>query len=553
MEIGLQWNVLSGNVNEVYLEFKSGNGAYVSLPLSQWATTEIDFSSKVSDMHLYVPVFENANWTGKITGLRVRIEGNFTSYFYLDFVRGSYDLRMVDSNTSFISAGKQHFENTGDIAFLSANINKYRKALMFLTNYMTDNGLINLSNLVGHDGSAQGFATSFISTYWDIVSLAPNSSYVNALYYKALLNMAYLEDALVNNNVVVTAPTVKTTLTGANIAYNYTASQLREMAAAVKSVVSADLNESNQTGYFKTFTATVNGETKTAGRFIEGYYGNTQIDFGAVALNLMILESGVATAEQEEKVLNWILSIDNLYEYVFAPKTNTEDLKNQYCWAYMAADYGVSCQNGGAILFVSYYDILARAKVFGAENAYARLSEIMAWFADVNAAFEASGETDAKKFFEPYYNALGLTLQGRNEEGALGLHAEFIENAILYAAVPNAFFGLDTYYTEDALVMQVAPKLPDEIGTWKMEQVRYAGLTYDIAIANNFVVVCNVEEIATGALSRNTQLEVTLSYMGAAPKVYINNKLVREGYTVNTEDKTVTITVDFDNVNISVR
>ena len=257
--------------------------------------------------------------------------------------------------------------------------------------------------------------------------------------------------------------------------------------------------------------------------------------------------------EQEEKVLNWIASIDNLYEYTFAPKTNTEDLKNQYCWAYKAGEYGVSCQNGGAILFVSYYDILARAKVFGAENAYARLSEIMTWFADVEAAFVASGETDAKKFFEPYYNALGLTLQGRNEEGSLGLHAEFIENAILYALVPNAFFGMDTYYAEEGLVMQVAPNLPDAIDTWKMEQVRYAGLTYDIAIANNFVVVCNVEENASGALSRNTQLEVTLSYTGETPKVYVNNKLVREGYTVNAVDKTVTITVDFGDVNISVR
>ena len=553
VDIGLQWNVLSGNVSEVYLEFKPGNGAYVSLPLSQWTTTEIDFSSKVSDLHLYVPVFEHANWTGKITGLRVRIEGNFTAYFYLNFVRGSYDLRMIDSNTSFISAGKQHFENTGDLAFLKANINNYRKALMFLTEYMTDNGLINLSNLVGHDGSAQGFATSFISTYWDIISLAPNSSYVNALYYKALLNMAYLEDALTANNVVVAAPTVKTTLMGADITYSYTAAQLRSMAAVVKAAVTADLDEGSKTGYFKTFTVTVEGETKTAGRFIEGYYGNTQIDFGAVALNLMILESGIATAEQEEQVLNWILSIDNLYEYVFAPKTNTEDLGNQYCWAYRPADYGVSCQNGGAVLFVAYYDILARAKVLGAENAYARLSEIMAWFADVKAAFEASGETNAKKFFEVYYQNSGITLQGRNEEGTLGLHAEFIENAILYSAVPNAFFGLDTYYNANGLVMQVAPNLPDAIGTWKMEQVRYAGLSYDIAIANNFVVVCNVDELATGALSRNTKLEVTLSYTGNAPKVYVNNKLVKDGYTVDTKAKTVTVTVDFGNVSIAVQ
>ena len=554
VEIGLEWLIAEGSVSEIYLEFKSASKLkYTSLALSQWATTAIDFTQDASVMHLYVPVFENTNWTGKIEGLRVKVEGSFTGYIYLDYVRGAYDTRMIDTNTSFISAGRQHFENTGDVAFLQANINNYRKALMFLTNYMSDNGLINLANLVGHNGSAQGFATSLISTYWDIVSLAPNSSYVNALYYKALLNMAYLEDALTANNIVVAAPTVKTTLTGKDITYNYTASSLRSMAATVKTAVSANLNESAKTGYFKTFNVTINGETMEAGRFIEGYYGDTQIDFGAVALNLMILESGVATAEQEEKVLNWIASIDNLYEYVFAPKTNTEDLENQYCWAYAAANYGVSCQNGGAILFVSYYDILARAKVFGAENAFERLSEIMEWFADVQAAFEKSGETDAKNFFLPYYENSGLTLQGRNEEGSLGLHAEFIENAILYAAVPNAFFGMNTYYGADGLVMQIEPNLPEEIGTWKMEQVRYAGLVYDVAIGNNFVLVCNVEEKESGALSKDTKLEVTLSYEGETPKVYVNNKLVSEGYTVDVEAKTVTVTVDFTNVNISVR
>ena len=553
VEIGLEWVLTSGSISEIYLDFRSGNGSYVSLPLSTWATTEIDFTQTKNIVRLYVPVFEHASWTGKITGLRIRITGNFTLFSYLDFVRGAYDTRMIDSNTSFISAGKQHFENTGDLAFLKENINNYRKALMFLTQYMSDNGLINLANLVGHNGSAQGFATSFISTYWDIISLAPNSSYVNALYYKALQNMAYLEEALANNNVQVAAPSVKLTMTGNNLTYAYNATTLRALAENVKSAVSAPLNESAKTGYFKTFTVTVNGETKTAGRFIEGYYGDTQIDFGAVALNLMILESGVATAEQKEQVLNWIASIDDLYEYVFAPKTNTEDVGKQYCWAYAASEYGVSCQNGGAILFVTYYDILARAQVYGAENAFARLEEVMAWFADVKAAFVASGRTNAKEFFLPYYETHNGTLQGRGEEGALGLDAEFVENSILYASVPNVFFGMNTYYDADGVVMQVAPNLPDAIGTWKMEQVRYVGLTYDIAVSNNFVVVCNVEELADGALDRNAKLEVTLSYAGNTPKVYINNKLVTEGYTVDRASKTVTITVDFGNVSIAVQ
>ena len=553
VEIGFEWFISAGSVNELYLEFKAGNGSYVSLPLSTWATTEIDFTKSSSIMRLYVPVFEHSSWTGKITGLRLKVTGNFTGYFYLDFVRGAYDTRMIDTNTSFISAGKQHFENTGDMAFLTANINNYRKALMFLTNYMVDNGLINLENFIGHNGSAKGFATSFVSTYWDIISLAPNSSYVNALYYKALMNMAYLEDALAENNVNVAAPTVKTTLTGADVTYTYTASQLRTMAASVKAAVSASLNESTKTGYFKTFNVTINGETKQAGRFIEGYYGDKQIDFGAVALNLMILESGVATEEQKALVLNWIASIDNLYDYVFAPRTNTEDLVNQYSWGQTAIAYGNSCQNGGAILFVSYYDILARTQVYGADNAFERLSEIMAWFADVKAAFEASGRTNAKEFFLPYYETHEGTLQGRNEEGTLGLHAEFVENAILYASVPNAFFGMNSYYGADGLVMQVAPKLPEEIGTWKMEQVRYAGLSYDIAVSNDFVLVCNVEELASGAKTRNTKLEVTLSYTGSTPKVYVNNKLIKDGYTVDTTAKTVTVTVDFGNVNVAVK
>ena len=378
------------------------------------------------------------------------------------------------------------------------------------------------------------------------------SEHYKAQEYKALMNMAYLEDAVTANKLTVAAPTVKTTLTGADIAYTYTASQLRELANGVKTSVSAELNETAKTGYFKTFPVTVDGKTLTAGRFIDGYYGNTQIDFGAVALNLMILETGVATEEQKTQVLNWLASIDNLYEYVFAPKTNTEDIENQYCWGYAAADYGVSCQNGGAILFVSYYDILARAQVYGANNAYQRLTAIMAWLADVKTAFENSDETDAKNFFKPYYDALGCTLQGRGEEGRLGLDAEFVENALLYALVPNAFFGLDTYY-EDGLVMQVAPNLPDAISTWKMERVRYAGLTYDIAVGDDFVLVCNVAELANGALSRNTKLAVTLAYTGDMPKVYINNKLVTEGYTVDTEGKTVTVTVEMRDVSIAVR
>ena len=119
--------------------------------------------------------------------------------------------------------------------------------------------------------------------------------------------------------------------------------------------------------------------------------------------------------------------------------------------------------------------------------------------------------------------------------------------------VPNAFFGMNSYYDADGLVMQVAPKLPENIGTWKMEQVRYAGLVYDVVVANNFVIIGNVEDNTDGAMDRNTKLEITLSYTGNTPKVYVNNKLIKDGYTVDTTAKTVTVTVDFGNVNVAVK
>ena len=144
-------------------------------------------------------------------------------------------------------------------------------------------------------------------------------------------------------------------------------------------------------------------------------------------------------------------------------------------------------------------------------------------------------------------------MQGRGEEGALGLHAEFIENAVLYATVPNLFFGLDTYYGDNGLVMKVAPNLPEDINTWKMENVRYAGLSFDVAIGNSFVVIAGIEELASGAKDRNSKVEITLAYSGDSPKVYVNNKLISDGYVVNATQKTVTVTVDFANVNVSVR
>lgn len=543
VEVKLKYARLGGSFSGLDFIFTNGSGNTYTLDLATWATTPIDLSPSTNTLRFYIPVFEHANWTGNIKSISIKLKGSFTTYVYLDYVRGCFDVRMADTNTSLISAGKQHFENTGDLTFLTANLPKYRRAMQFLISYMTTGGIIDLTKLQGHNGG-QGYANSLISTYWDILSLAPNSSYVNALYYKALLDMAYLEDAATANGISVAAVTVKTTLTGGNVTYSETASSLRSKAAAVKSAITASVNAGSHTGYFKTVNS-------SQGYFIDGWKDSNQIDFQSVAFNLIMIDTGIATDEQAVKILNWMNAQGSLYDYDFAPRTNLSDIGAQKVWAHRTVEFGDSVQNGGAILFVSYYDLLARLKYLGANNAYTRLSSIIDWYNDVKAAYESSGNA-RQDFYDAYYDGTGISLQGGGTGGTLGLDAEFIENVMLLSAIPDGFIGLDTHYEGAKAVLSVTPNLPDAIGAWKMEDVLYLGYDFDVYAGNSFVMIKSVNNI--GDIDEDdAAIQVTLRYNGATPTVKVNGEVINSGYTVDAVNKTITYTTSsFTRVTISV-
>ncbi len=536
VEICLDWH--KGDDEDEYTGidfiFKNGSNVTKTLNLSTWATTSFDMSAIDGSVHLFIPVYENSYWTGNIKSISIRINGSFTGFIWLDYVRGCFDGRMADTNAAYINAGRSHFETTGDVSFLRKNLQKYRRAMQFLISYMTgSNGLIDLSKLQGHNGG-QGYANSLISTYWDILSLAPNSSYVNALYYKALLDMAYIEDAVTANNVSVDSVSVVSKLSGGTTTtYEETATTLRTKAAAVKAAVTANLNTGTKTGYFKNLTS-------TKGYFVDGYAGSNLIDFQSVAFNLMIIDTGIATDEQAEKIINWMLSESSLYDYVFAPRTNLTNIGNQKVWAHSSVSYDNSVQNGGAILFVSYYDLLARIKVLGADNAYARLQAIMDWYDDVKTAYEASGD-DPEDFYKEYYKTHSGTLQGNDTSGSLGLHAEFVENAILLSVVADGFIGLDSHYDGDYAVLDINPQIPSALSYWEMQDVRYLGVDFDVYATDNFVIISDVNNLVNGAKNK-AKVSVTLHYSGDTPTVYLNNRVINSGYTVDTENKTITYT-----------
>lgn len=124
-----------------------------------------------------------------------------------------------------------------------------------------------------------------------------------------------------------------------------------------------------------------------------------------------------------------------------------------------------------------------------------RLEEIAAWYSDVSDAYAyalENGYTDsAKEFYRSYYydlakcssnaydvfnttyNARGIVLQGqvngKDSAGGLGLDAEFLENSVVCAAIPDAVLGLSS---TEYRTLTVEPSLPDGFEWFKLETSR---------------------------------------------------------------------------------
>ncbi|MCQ2478963.1 MAG: hypothetical protein MJ091_07180, partial [Clostridia bacterium] len=253
-----------------------------------------------------------------------------------------------------------------------------------------------------------------------------------------------------------------------------------------------------------------------------------------------VVSFGMATAEQAASVISWIsgertVEGDNstgsdIYAYTFAPRTTTVKNSTQYVADYSSAEanaeFGTYCQDGGAILFTSYYDIMARLAYAGTEDAYARLSDIKDWYLEVLEAYNNNGGAyDMRNFFRGYYADKGVVLQGDGTSGALGLDKEFIENTILCSVIPNGFFGISA--TDGTL--NVAPSLPEELSFWRMENLMFRGVKYDLEIGKDYVILESVSGNTYG-LALNVQIKTDK----VNPKVYVNGmELDSTQYTVS--------------------
>lgn len=552
-----------------------------------------------SATHIVFPMYANEYWgtsdelDDAITDMKIELEfkNGINAEVRLEEVTLTFDSRQVLNNCALLSASAYYFEFTQDTEWLQNNMDRIRKAMQFLLTYCKGDtqSLITTEDLPGHDGSTNyDYYGDFKKTarkdlpldyhavghgigdgYWDCPSNPTVSMYVNINYYKALTGMQYLESMYKAAGLTESGNEIKVRTADMTdyAVYSETAESLAKKAE--------DFIPAFRTEFW-------NGETK---RFHNGLIPaddpavvaglvDRVADYGFTTYNQECIELGLATPEQARDIMDWINgtrkvegdTADNsvsattgkpirskeIYRYEFAPRWTTKENKYQFWYRFSGNPKGqyawdAQIQNGGTAIHCAYYDIVAENAVGGVDTSYAKLKKIQSWYENVK---EAGGR--GINFYRKYYDDLLIKLQGNlpgaggDSSGVIGLDCEFLEASLLVTAIPEAYFGLGS--TEYG-ILDITPSLPSDLDWWKMENVSYGGVNYDLTIGGNFVQINSIEGDSS-ALKVKVALDAPAD--GKAFEVRQHNKILVKDTDYRVENGKVIITAPFVNGRIQI-
>lgn len=430
-----------------------------------------------------IPMYKNPNWTGTITRYRLDpVEnGQPGGTVSVSKVQGDYDTRHVQTNTAFVlGSAKLFLWNPSDVAFLQGNIGRMRKALHYLQTEF-DSGSNNYLTIPwrGHEGTSgvdttkTNIADRYLhgrgigSNYWDILPIGNKDFYDTIYYYEALKTMSQIEKLIEDHP-------------GWSISanpYGETSSVLGAKAVSVFGAVTGG------TTFWNAATGRYVPTVDTTG---------AQHDYGYTFVNLEALAQGLADSTRAASIFDWLdgartVAGDtstgaDIYAPKFAARASTKRNGEWYnlIWAQPENyPFGTQVQDGGAIMYVNYYDVMARLKYKSADNAWTRFSQML----DLHRQAEEEGG------YRSYYDIRGIHMQGDGSAGGIGIDAEFTESALAPLAFLYGFLGIDT--EKDGLT--VSPKRPSALAWMKVEKLYYDGAEASVyASASETTVTINV-------------------------------------------------------------
>lgn len=526
--------------------------------VSAYATRFTPFAEAEGFQATFLPMYLNEAWGrtyggAKITRLRIVLKAKqgetFRGGLLWNFIRGDFDDRLPDNCGNYILAAKNYLSYSQDRELLEEVLPNARRAMQFYLTILdgAEADVVSTQELVGHFNTGDAATGVGIGDgFWDAISFPKVNFYTNITYYNALGAMAYLEEMARAMDI----PSESVSILGKDmetpVAYEETAESLRAKQDACRARMQTLFWDADK------------------GRFFAGYYdepdgvGTTdrRMDYGFLMFNLQAVTDGIASAEQAKQILSWLTGTrtiegddstgEDLYRFRFAPRFSTKHNPTDSVWAVgQTGRWEVGVRNGGAVMQTSYYDLLARRMTLGTDDAFSRLKAIEDFYFDVRAA---GGEGEA--FYRVYFQQLGIGMQGNydangdgvadgDSEGPVGIDCEFLEAALLFVSVPDAFFGLSPQ-SDGSLAIE--PNMPSALDYWRMENLAFSGMTYDCSIGKYFVQISNLAGSVSG------ELEIRLRRPDFRYRVTCNGSPVDSV----EENGRIVVRVPFGNVKVEV-
>lgn len=352
-----------------------------------------------------------------------------------------YDARHFTTNSNYILACWRYYCWTGDIDFLRQNMHRIRKAMEWQLEYCKGKEGLFIDNSPDHDGTTKGVH----SNYWDDIPFGYKSAYENIYFYASLEAMAQIEEVVRREGLIIEGD-----------APAHPPGYYRELAKEVKK------------NYNETFW------NEEAGRYI-GCVDITgaKHDYGFTYVNTEALTYGLGDEEKAKRIYHWMETdpVDT-YKYRFAPRANTIDCSN---WWYLegkaeipSQPFDTHLENGGAILYTSFFDLMARAKYLGADNAFKRLLEIL------------------DRYQKPDKLCGGSPLfYGENNGWQVGTDIPFPESGLVPCFFLYGIMGIDA----DINGLRIQPNLPSQLSFAEVKNLIYRGLPLDIRVTPTTVEI----------------------------------------------------------------
>jgi len=473
----LNWYVKDLEGSDCYLEwttkehpeFSSVRRVYFS-PVSadQVATGD----SAVPIMRTMIPVYKNAEWKGTITGFRINFGNTAPATVIIKSFHSAFDSRHSVNNINFIRGCHDYFMWTKDISFLRTQITRIRASMRFIEAefdtrkrkciYTTWRGHEGRSGIRYVDGKKVIIEGDGIGcNYWDLLPFGGEDALATIYYYDLLKNLATLEEEIKKHPEWAISHFE-----------DYEPADLRKHAEEVRAYGRKRFwNETTQR------------------------YGTVDLDgvmhdYGFTFLNNEAVHFDFATKDQEKLIRSWldgkrIVKGDtskgaDIYYWRFGPRSSTKRNLDYYVWSWFTPEeiaFGDQVQDGGGILAWSYYDLMARIKTEGPDQAIPLLKEILTWFE----------ETQAEGGFRSYYKkgAGRGNLQGGNVAGGIGVDMEFYESILVPQVMLYGFVGFNP--TVEGFTID--PNLPSDWPELTITKIHLHDFIFDIKVTKDKNIV----------------------------------------------------------------